>query len=55
MSDLTKINSTHLSRLAYVYLDNPVRHKSSNNSRIDRAPIRMVGKAADLGGRRSRF
>jgi len=41
MSDLTKINSTHLSRSLMSIFDNPVRHKFEPQSRIDRAPIRI--------------
>ena len=48
MSDLTKINTTHLPASLMSIFDNPVRHKSSK-SRIDRAPIRLVTKAAELG------
>src|SRR5205814_10592279 len=49
MSDLTKINSTHLSRLAYVYLRQSSPAQVAHNRESTARQYALVAKAADLG------
>ena len=49
MSDLTKINSTHLSRLAYVYLRQSSRAQVEHNRESTALQYALVAKAAELG------
>ena len=49
MSDLTKINSTHLSRLAYVYLRQSSPAQVAQNRESTARQYALVAKAADLG------
>ena len=49
MSDLTKINSTHLSRLAYVYLRQSSRAQVEHNRESTARQYALVAKAAELG------
>src|SRR6267154_4601960 len=49
MSDLTKINGTHLSRLAYVYLRQSSAAQVEHNRESTARQYALVGKAADLG------
>src|SRR5438045_9389530 len=49
MSDLTKINSTHLSRLAYVYLRQSSPAQVAHNRESTARQYALVGKAADDG------
>src|SRR5438477_9102823 len=49
MSDLTKINGTHLSRLAYVYLRQSSAAQVEHNRESTARQYALVAKAADLG------
>src|SRR5947207_52378 len=49
MSDLTKINGTHLSRLAYVYLRQSSAAQVAHNRESTARQYALVAKAADLG------
>src|SRR5260221_2964540 len=49
MSDLTKINSTHLSRLAYVYLRQSSAAQVEHNRESTARQYALVTKAAELG------
>src|ERR1700720_2771502 len=49
MSDLTKINSTHLSRLAYVYLRQSSAAQVEHNRESTARQYALVAKAAELG------
>src|SRR2546421_8654569 len=49
MSDLTKINSTHLSRLAYVYLRQSSAAQVAHNRESTARQYALVPKAAELG------
>src|SRR5712672_1474207 len=49
MSDLTKINSTHLSRLAYVYLRQSSAAQVEHNCESTARQYALVTKAAELG------
>src|SRR6202165_1381256 len=49
MSDLTKINSTHLSRLAYVYLRQSSAAQVEHNRESTARHYALVTKAAELG------
>ena len=49
MSDLTKVNSTHLSRLAYVYLRQSSAAQVAHNRESTARQYALVAKAADLG------
>src|SRR5260370_27715090 len=49
MSDLTKINSTHLSRLAYVYLRQSSAAQVEHNRESTARQYALVSKAAELG------
>src|SRR2546421_11212688 len=49
MSDLTKINSTHLSRLAYVYLRQSSAAQVAHNRESTARQYALVAKAAALG------
>src|SRR3954447_26197259 len=49
MSDLTKINSTHLSRLAYVYLRQSSPAQVAQNRESTARQYALVAKAAELG------
>src|SRR3954447_25486679 len=49
MSDLTKINSTHLSRLAYVYLRQSSPAQVAHNRESTARQYALVAKAAELG------
>src|SRR5260370_13831990 len=49
MSDLTKINSTHLSRLAYVYLRQSIAAQVEHNRESTPRQYALVTKAAQLG------
>src|ERR1700704_4191198 len=49
MSDLTKINSTHLSRLAYVYLRQSSAAQVAHNRESTARQYALVTKAAELG------
>ena len=49
MSDLTKINSTHLSRLAYVYLRQSSAAQVERNRESTARQYALVTKAAELG------
>src|SRR3979409_691580 len=49
MSDLTKINSTHLSRLAYVYLRQSSAAQVEHNRESTARQYALVPKAAELG------
>src|SRR5690242_4640550 len=49
MSDFTKINSTHLSRLAYVYLRQSSAAQVEHNRESTARQYALVAKAAELG------
>ena len=49
MSDLTKISSTHLARLAYVYLRQSSAAQVEHNRESTARQYALVAKAADLG------
>ena len=49
MSDLTKINTTHLSRLAYVYLRQSSAAQVEHNRKSTARQYALVAKAAELG------
>jgi NAD(P)-dependent dehydrogenase (short-subunit alcohol dehydrogenase family) len=49
MSDLTKINTTHLSRLAYVYLRQSSAAQVEHNRESTARQYALVTKAAELG------
>src|SRR3982074_1836961 len=49
MSDLTKINSTHLSRLAYVYLRQSSAAQVAHNRESTARQYALVAKATELG------
>src|SRR5438477_5838466 len=49
MSDLTKINGTHLSRLAYVYLRQSSPAQVAHNRESTARQYALVSKAAELG------
>ena len=49
MSDLTKINSTHLSRLAYVYLRQSSAAQVEHNRESTARQYALVTMAAELG------
>ena len=49
MSDLAKINTSHLSRLAYVYLRQSSPAQVEHNRESTARQYALVAKAADLG------